>query len=134
MCWWNIFEISKLEPEKVNEEIEIFTNKIIEKINNALEKFRYNIIIANFHEVYSFFRNISEKNVNYKNLKENYTKILILLSPVVPHLANECLEKFGYTNEIKWPEVNKKFLGKDKNLIVIQVNGKKEIFFQLMKI
>ncbi len=121
----NIFEISKLEPEKVNEEIEIFTNKIIEKINNALEKFRYNIIIANFHEVYSFFRNISEKNVNYKNLKENYTKILILLSPVVPHLANECLEKFGYTNEIKWPEVNKKFLGKDKNLIVIQVNGKK---------
>ena len=121
----NIFEISKLEPEKVNEEIEIFTNKIIEKINNALEKFRYNIIIANFHEVYSFFRNISEKNVNYKNLKENYTKILILLSPVVPHLANECLEKFGYTNEIKWPEVNKKFLEKDKNLIVIQVNGKK---------
>ncbi len=121
----NIFEISKLEPEKVNEEIEIFTNKIIEKINNALEKFRYNIIIANFHEVYSFFRNISEKNVNYKNLKENYTKILILLSPVVPHLASECLEKFGYTNEIKWPEVNKKFLGKDKNLIVIQVNGKK---------
>ena len=78
----NIFEISKLEPEKVNEEIEIFTNKIIEKINNALEKFRYNIIIANFHEVYSFFRNISEKNVNYKNLKENYTKILILLYQV----------------------------------------------------
>ena len=45
--------------------------------------------------------------------------------PVVPHLANECLERFNYNSELKWPEVNKKYLIKDENLIVIQVNGKK---------
>ena len=70
----NILEISKSKNEQDNEEIEIFTNKVINKVNNALEKFRYNIIIANFHEIYSFFRKITEKNINYKNLKKNYIK------------------------------------------------------------
>ena len=37
-----------------NEEIEIFTNQSIDKINTALEKFRYNVIIAVFHEIYNF--------------------------------------------------------------------------------
>ena len=47
------------------------------------------------------------------------------MSPVIPHLANECLEKLDFIEQIKWPEVNKKYLGIDKNLVVIQVNGKK---------
>ena len=121
----NIIEISIKEHEKNNEEIEIFTNQTINKINHALEKFRYNVIIAIFHEIYSFFRKITEKNKNYKNLKENFEKILIIISPVLPHLANESLTKFNYKKDIKWPLVNKKYLIQDENLIVIQVNGKK---------
>ncbi len=121
----NIFEISKMKPEDKNNQIEIFTNQIINKINNALEKFRYNIIVAIFHEIYSFFRKISEENKNYGNLKENYEKILIIMSPVVPHLANECLERFDFKGNLNWPEIDKKYLINEKNLVVIQVNGKK---------
>ena len=47
------------------------------------------------------------------------------MSPVVPHLANECLKKFNFKNDFQWPMVNKKYLLYDKNLIIIQVNGKK---------
>ena len=57
----NIFEITKLNQSDHDDEIEIFTNQMINKINHALEQFRYNIIIATFHEIYSFFRKISEK-------------------------------------------------------------------------
>tara|TARA_Y100001970_G_scaffold68692_1_gene87649 strand:+ start:5065 stop:7608 length:2544 start_codon:yes stop_codon:yes gene_type:complete len=121
----NIIEISIKEHEKKNEEIEIFTNQTINKINYALEKFRYNVIIAIFHEIYTFFRKITEKNKNYKNLKENFEKILILISPVLPHLANEALTKFNYKKDMRWPLINKKYLIKDENLIVIQINGKK---------
>ena len=121
----NIFKISKEELVENSEEIEIFTNQIVDKIDNALGKFRYNVIIAIFHEIYSFFRKISEKNKNYKNLKENFGKILIIMSPVLPHLANECLTKFNFKKDFKWPIVDKKFLIQDKNLVVIQVNGKK---------
>ena len=122
-------KVIELEPFDIclinNTDIEVFTNQIIDKINRALDKFRYNIIIAIFHEIYSFYRKISEENKNYKNLKENFEKILIIMSPVLPHLANESLTKFNYKKDIKWPLVNKKYLIQDENLIVIQVNGKK---------
>ena len=121
----NILEISSTENKENNEEIEIFTNQMINKVNHALEKFRYNVIIAIFHEVYSFFRKISQENKNYANLKENFEKILVIMSPIVPHLANECLERFNKKNNFKWPDIDKKYLIKNQKLIVIQVNGKK---------
>ncbi len=121
----SILDISKLETEEDNNQIEIFTNQIIDRMNNALEKFRYNIIIAIFHEIFSFFRKISEMNRNYKNLKINFQKILIIMSPVVPHLANECLVNFGFKKELDWPSIKEKYLVKNENLIVIQINGKK---------
>ena len=44
--------------------------KSIEKINYALEKFRYNVIVAVFYEIYNFFNKISEKQQNFENLKK----------------------------------------------------------------
>ena len=108
-----------------NKDIDLFVNQAIDKINFALEKFRYNVIIAVFHEIYSFFNKTLEPNLNYSNLKENYKKILIMMLPVIPHLASECLEKINEKKEIKWPIINKKFIKSDKSNIVIQINGKK---------
>jgi len=121
----NILKISKSKSIENNEQIEIFTNQIINKVNQALEKFRYNVIIALFHEIYSFFRKVSLVNKNYKNLKSSFEKILIIMSPVIPHLASESLAKFEFKENLQWPKINEKHLIEDKNLIVIQVNGKK---------
>ena len=55
-----IIKITKKEKLDINNEIETFTNHAIDKVNFALEKFRYNVIIAVFHEVYSFYKKISE--------------------------------------------------------------------------
>jgi len=54
----------------LNKDIEIFTNQSINKINFALEKFRYNVIIAVFHDIFNFFNKISETNKNFSNLEE----------------------------------------------------------------
>ena len=47
------------------------------------------------------------------------------MSPVLPHIANECLAKFKADKEIKWPKVDQKYIVAEKNEIVIQINGKK---------
>ncbi|WP_143323774.1 class I tRNA ligase family protein, partial [Candidatus Pelagibacter communis] len=96
-------------------------------------KFRYNVIIASYHEIYSFFKKTIEHKRNYKNLKNNYEKIILTMLPVVPHLASECLEKLEYENEIKWPSVEKKYLQDEFSEIVIQVNGKKRGVISIKK-
>jgi leucyl-tRNA synthetase len=117
--------ISKSEKKEFNENIEIFTNQIINKINIALEGFRYNLIIAYFHEAYAFFKNISNKQIHFENLILSFKKILITMMPVIPHLANECLKSLDLNKNISWPEINEKYIVEDKIKIVIQVNGKK---------
>ena len=108
------------QPEK----IEIFTNQMIDKITRNLENFHYNVIIANLYEIYNYFsKNINNVN-NKDNLLKNYEKILKVISPVIPHLSNECLDDLNAQDRDKWPEVDKQFLIKEKFDIVIQINGK----------
>ena len=128
-----IVKLSKINSSNNNDEIEFFTNQSIDKINQALAKFRYNVIIATYHEIYSFFKKIVEKNNNFANLKDNFQKLLLIMLPVIPHLASECLEKLDYKKIIKWPEIEQKYLQKETNNIVIQVNGKKRAVISIEK-
>ena len=50
---------------------------------------------------------------------------MIIMLPVIPHLANECLQKLNVKKDVKWPIIEEKYLIVDNNDIVIQVNGKK---------
>ena len=120
-----VINITRLNPEKQNEELEIFTNQIINKIDQALGKFRYNVMIATYHEIYSFFKKVVENKKNYKNLKSNFEKIILTMIPVIPHIANECLSELAYKNDLSWPSVDVKYLAKNDKEIVIQINGKK---------
>ena len=120
-----IHEISRLKSEKDNEKLEIFTNQTIHKVNQALDKFRYNLIIAAYHDIYSFYKKIADEKKNYNNLKISFEKMILLMMPVIPHFANEYLDKFNFKNNLLWPEINKKFLVDKSNEIVIQINGKK---------
>ena len=120
-------QIFNKKPEGKNDDIEIFVNKVINKIELALENFKYNLIIAVFHEIYTFLFNLTKDSKNYSNLNNSYKKILIVMTPIVPHLANECLSKLGNEKDFNWPKLEKDFLVTDNIEVVIQINGKKEI-------
>ena len=135
--FWSMNEkislLLKREKLDSNKEIDVFINQAIDKINFALEKFRYNVIIAVFHEIYAFFNKLSDSNINHSNLKDNYKKILIVMMPVIPHITSESLEKINEIEHVKWPDVKKKFIETDKINIVIQVNGKKRSVISVQK-
>jgi leucyl-tRNA synthetase len=53
--------------------------------------------------------------------------VALLLSPIVPHFAEELWEALGFDTSIllaSWPSYREDALIKDELLIVIQVNGK----------
>jgi len=123
---FKILEKIKINSEnnENNEKLAKFTNQLVYKVTQNLEKFHYNVIIANFYEMYNFFIKEIEKPMKKEILIENYKKILILMSPFIPHFANECLGNIEKKN-VKWPIVSEDLLIDDKINFVIQINGKK---------
>ena len=127
---WNLHlkilrEIEKNHTKDHSEDLNKFTNKLIKNVSSNLESFSYNIIIANFHEMYSFLNKEIDKGYRQKTIKENYQKILILMMPVLPHFANECLEMISTEKTLEWPTYDKNKLIESSIFIVVQVNGKK---------
>ena len=102
-----------------------FTNQLIYKITQNLNNFSYNVIIANMHETYNFLSKHLEKKLNSNDLNVCYEKILIIFSPILPHLINECSEDMNYKSNKMWPEVDLNYLENTKIDYVIQINGKK---------
>ncbi len=112
---------------KIKHDLELnrFTNQLIQKITNNLESFSYNVIIASMYETYNFLNKYIEKEISSKDLLDNYKKILISFSPIIPHLTNECLQDIGSQEELVWPSVNEDYLKNENIDYVIQINGKK---------
>ena len=111
--------------------IDSFTNIMIDKITKSIEKFHYNVLVANFHETYNYLNKEIEKPINYLSLSKNYKKILSIMHPVMPHLISECLIELEPKMSLEWPTADhEKILNKNIN-IVVQINGKKRTIINL---
>jgi len=99
-------------------------NRTIFNVTKNLDNFQYNVVIANMHEIYNLLHDhvINNKTSN-KTLKSEWEKIIMLLVPLVPHLAHECCEKIE--KKFYWPKYDPKLLKEEKCTIVIQVDGRK---------
>jgi leucyl-tRNA synthetase len=128
-----MYKLNKSEVEgNINKPLLEFTNSLVEKVSKNIENFNYNVIVANFHEAYNFLNNQIDKNTSNQILKESYIKILLMMSPFIPHLISECLDDLN-CKEKDWPKYEKKYLEKNQVNIVIQVNGKKRSMIQVKK-
>ena len=127
-------KISEGENSTAPENITNFTKILVNKITDNLEKFHYNVIIANFHETYNFLNKETDEKINNKVLKENYVIILKLLFPIIPHFSSEALEQLKEGSSILWPKINKKdIVINNKINLVVQINGKKRSLINTKK-
>ncbi len=118
-----------ITDKKINktEEVNKFTNQMIEKITHNIEKFNYNVIIANLYEIYNFYNKQTNFYIDKNTIEKTYINILLLIFPVIPHFSQECLNEMNFKNKAKWPIAEKKYLIEDEKEIVIQFNGKKRL-------
>ena len=130
-----IEKIDVNEKGDFDEEITKYTNSLVLKITNNLANFRYNVIIANFYEMYNFFNKQLNNPISKNILIENYYNILKLLNPFIPHFTSECFEEFSKFKKIdnSWPKVNRELLKNETVNLVIQINGKKRDILSVKK-
>ena len=119
--------------EKLDNELNIFTNKLIKKITLNLDKFNYNVIIANMYETYNFLVSHLKGERSGKTLLENYKKIIICFTPIIPHFCNEVLEDLKLNKDVVWPKFDEKLIKDDQINFVVQINGKKRTMFKAQK-
>ena len=119
-----INEVNKNNSEDHDEEISKYTNRYLKRVHDNLESFSYNKIIANLYEMHSFFNKQIEKTYTKNTILKNYEKILITMTPILPHFASECLSMIKAKN-FKWPQYDVSMLKEDTINVVIQINGKK---------
>jgi len=125
--------LDKIKDNNQNDEgknLTKFTNQMINKVTQNLEKFHYNVIVANFYEMYNFLIKETDKPIKKEILIENYKKILILMNPFIPHFSNECLNTIN-EDQIKWPKVSKGDLIEEDINFVVQINGKKRAILKV---
>lgn len=104
--------------EKSSPEVVIYVDKMIAKIENELEKMKFNTPIAFLMEFVDF---VSDKDLGKKEME----KILIVFSVFAPHFCEELWEKLGNKESIlkeSWPDV--KLVEEKEFSLMIQVNGK----------
>ncbi len=120
-------EIKADHPEKNVNELKKLKSKFINNVQNNIENFSYNKIVANFHETYSALNKIISTKIDKKSWIENYRDILITMIPVIPHFSFECLENLKIEEiekNLYWPKINKNVLVENEINFVIQINGK----------
>ncbi|RDX36683.1 leucine--tRNA ligase [bacterium HD9-500m-PIT-SAG08] len=125
---------NKKKFSNFDNELEKFTNQIIKKLSDDLDRFGFNVTIASIHKIHSFLNQQINKEDWGSNFHKNYINILKVINPIIPHFSNECLEKLKISTEaIEWPEVDQKYLEQEIFNIVTQINGKKRKVFSISK-
>ena len=125
---WNLnHQISTRKDKKTNQDLdkkfELGINSLIVKIDDTIENFRFNVSIAHFYEMYSFFKDNLNTEISNKTLKNNMIKMMKLMIPFTPHLAHECLEFANCSDVSNWPKIDKKNI-LDEISLAVQINGK----------
>ena len=133
---WDLnYTIKNRKEKKINKKDEtdfiLTINGFVNKINNSINDFRFNVAIASFYEMYRHFNTNLKKDLGNKVLIECIVKFSQLLIPFTPHLSHECLELFNFKNINQWPLVEKD-VSEEINFAV-QVNGKTRDIIKIKK-
>ena len=103
------------------------THGIFKKLTQAYEDLAFNKAIALARELTNELEGcIRSSEVSRAAVLEAYERVIIGLSPVVPHVCSEILEQLGHKDVINlnWPKIDEQLASVEEVNIAVQVNGK----------
>jgi len=114
------------------------THQTIHKVTRDIEdRFHFNTAISAVMELFNTMNGIDMQKTRSEHLsvmRLAMESLTLLLSPIVPHFAEELWEVLGHQSSVlltPWPTYHEDAFEKDEQLIVVQVNGKLRSRFQV---
>jgi len=114
---WRIHENLK---DKADIQLLTVLHKTIKKVTEDFGEFKFNTAIASLMELTNAIYQLGAD-------KEVFSNLVIMLSPITPHFAEELWEVLGNKESIfkaAWPKHDPNLLVEENVELVIQVNGK----------
>ncbi len=102
-------------------------NQTIKKLTEDLETFHFNTAVAALMELVNDIYRYEESGDNKTIMGGVIKKLIILLAPFTPHIAEELWKMAGNSTSVfkaGWPVFDTKYLDTDEIEVVLQVNGK----------
>ena len=133
---WRLIQMVLETPPQGNEtekigDVERVLHHSIKMITTDLDRFQFNTSISRIMELvnalYPYVQDVPPQQQNQTVLMDTIRKLICLLAPFVPHLAEELwelLDQKGFVVDAPWPEWDEDKLKVDQITLVLQVNGK----------
>ena len=112
---------------KGGDELRRDTHRAIAAVTEDYEKFKYNTALAKLMALTNTIVSVTGGGNHGPAIGEALEALLIMLSPIAPHIAEELWHRLGNEDFIvvtEWPEYDEELLVEDTKQIVVQVNGK----------
>ncbi len=110
----------------------------LDKVSTGIERLHFNVCLAYIREFTNALADVLAKVSSREGgtpapdvawaVREAAVILVQLISPMMPHLAEECwvvLGQKGLISEADWPQIERDLLVEDTMTLVVQVNGKK---------
>ena len=117
---WRLQEIMT-EEKGYSPELNSMIHETIKKVSEDYEKMKYNTAIA------AMMTLVNEMYAKGSVTKDELEALILILSPVAPHICEEIWQNLGHDQPIhhqKWPAWDEEALKKQEVEIAIQINGK----------
>jgi leucyl-tRNA synthetase len=114
-------------------------HRSVHGIAHDIEGLRFNRAVAQIYELTNALTKALGSNLGFAQraaIGEGVEKLTILLSPMMPHLAETCWEVLGKTGlvaDARWPDVDPALLVDDEVTLPIQINGKRRAEITIAK-
>ncbi len=104
-------------------------HRAIQSVTDDIENFRFNVAVARCYELVNGIAKLKGDDDASRWVRGEALRILAqLISPFMPHLAEECWEALGGTGFVAtapWPVADPQLTARTTVTLPIQVNGKK---------
>jgi leucyl-tRNA synthetase len=110
-----------VKEARADEETLRLLHQTIKKVGGDIETFNFNTAIS---AMMIFVNHLGRLSVKPKAVVE---KLVLILAPFAPHIAEELWEKLGHTESLAyepWPEYDKELIKEREIELAVQVNGK----------
>jgi leucyl-tRNA synthetase len=113
---------------KSEQDLNRLVHQTIKSTGEDLEKMRFNTLISSLMEMTNYLDDVRSKGaVGLAAWNDALEKLMLLIAPTAPHLAEELWTRTGHEYSIHnqgWPAWSEEMIKVEQVTLVIQVNGK----------